>query len=141
MPCSAWSGNSEEWQKLVVQLLKLRYKLGDFVEVPDAVQGDCGLEGFGRDGGAFQCYAAEKPYDTKQLTTRQKNKVTTDLGKLQKNAVFMQGALGITKIRRWILVVPHWEDKQLQVHAQAKATELLSKGLSFLDPKFSQFTH
>ena len=128
MPGEHWNGSGEDWQQLVLRLLKVRYPVGEFVEVPDTVCGDCGIEGFGRDGKAFQCYVAQEPLPTAELTKRQKAKVTRDLDKLVSNRSTLRIILGETQLRFWILVVPRWEDKDLQVHAQAKAKTMMASG-------------
>src|SRR5262245_61614001 len=112
MPGERWNSNSEEWQQLIVSLLRLRYALGDFVEVPDTVRGDCGIEGFSRDGNAFQCYAPEgEPLSAAELTAKQKRKIRTDLEKLRLNASRLEGLVGLTIFHRWVLLVPRWVDK------------------------------
>lgn len=137
MPGEHWKRSPEDWQQLILRLLKIRYPIGDFVEVPDTVHGDYGIEGFARDGRAFQCYAAEEPLTTAELTKKQKAKVTKDLGKLITNASPLQSVLGPTKLQHWILVVPRWEDKDLQAHAQTKADEIRQKGLPFIAEDFA----
>ncbi|SRR6266545_1633045 len=137
MPGERWNGNSEEWQQLILSLLKVRYPLGEFVEIPDSVGGDCGLEGFGRDGIGFQCYAVEgEPLPTDQLTQRQKRKIRNDLNKLRVNALPLGSILGTTVLRRWLLVVPRWLDKDLQAYAEERAEVLRQAGLVFIAADF-----
>src|SRR5438477_81515 len=136
MPGRRWLGSPDEWQQLVVKLLKMRYSTGEFIEVPDTVHGDCGIEGFGRDGKAYQCYAAEEPLSTAELTKRQKVKISRDLGKLKTNAPTLLSICGTTRLRHWIFVVPRWEDKDLQAYAEEKATEIRHAGLAFIAPDF-----
>lgn len=138
MPGERWNASSEEWQQLIIRLLKLRYALGEFVEIPDTVRGDCGIEGFARDGIAFQCYAAEgEPLTPAELTERQKRKIRIDLGKLRINALKLVAILGATVLRRWMLVVPRWVDKDLQAYAEGKAAEVRGAGLSFIANDFA----
>lgn len=135
MPGEIWTKSGEEWQDLIVQLLKIRSATGDFLEVPDRVKGDCGLEGFSRDGCAYQCYANENPYcTTAELTNKQKAKITRDLRKLVKRKDDLVSILGQTVIRRWVLVVPKWDDKSVLIHAQKKVAELVAAGLPFISP-------
>lgn len=136
MPGDHWKKSGWEWQELIIRILKAKYPPGEFVEVPDRVGGDCGVEGFGRDGMAYQCYACEGPLDLRQLTISQKRKMTEDIAKLRKNASALSGIFGTTKISRWIFVVPYWDDKSLVVHANKKASELLKDGLPFIDGSF-----
>jgi hypothetical protein len=132
-----WTKSSDEWQHLIVQLLKIRYPLGEFIEVPDTTNGDCGIEGFVRSGIAFQCYAAEEPSETAALTTKQKAKITKDLGKLHDNALALQSILGATQLNRWVFIVPRWEDKSLIAHAEKKANEIRALGLSHIKCDFA----
>ncbi len=134
MPGEPWSQTSQEWQELMIKLLTLKFGIGNFVEIPDTVNGDCGLEGFTRDGKAFQCYAAEEPVETAELTRRQKAKISTDVAKLSKNQGALAGLLGPTIIDQWIILVPRWEDKALLAFAETKMAELRSANLSFISP-------
>ncbi len=132
MPGETWNKSPEEWQSLVVRLLALKHGPGNFVPIPDQVQGDCGLEGFTRDGLAFQCYAAEEPATTAQLTQRQKAKISADLQKLITYKDTLLGLLGPTVLSKWILVVPRWADKALLVHAESRIDQIRQAQLPFV---------
>ena len=134
MPGEVWNRTSEEWQELVVKLLSLKFGIGSFVPIPDTVRGDCGLEGFTRNGSGFQCYAAEEPLTAGELTKKQKAKVTKDLGKLVYYKETLAKLLGPTALTTWILVVPRWEDKGLLAHAEEKMKALRTSGISFISP-------
>jgi len=134
MPGEIWNRPSEEWQNLVTKLLSLKFGVGELVPIPDKVHGDCGLEGFTRSGKGFQCYAAEEPLTTGQLTKKQKAKVTRDLDKLVEYKTKLAELLGTTVLHEWILVVPHWEDKALLAHAEEKMKAIRTLGLSFISP-------
>ncbi|BCF95986.1 hypothetical protein PPGU19_005550 [Paraburkholderia sp. PGU19] len=134
MPGEQWKRGATEWQHYVGNLIRRRVPFGDYVEIPDRVAGDCGLEGFCRDGNAFQCYAATEPLSVTELTEKQKRKVTQDLGKLEKNRAVLEKLLQPTKIRNWALVVPRWEDKALLTHASTKIQGICSKNLPFVEP-------
>ena len=58
-----WDG--EEWEQRVQLYLKRRYGPGEYVHLPAKHLGDFGIEGFSRDGLAYQCYAAQEPLSTK----------------------------------------------------------------------------
>ena len=137
MPGEYWQDSGDNWQQLIVKLLKIRYAVGEFIEIPDTVRGDCGIEGFVRDGKAFQCYAAEEPLSTSELTSRQKSKITRDFAKLKANASKLIPILGATRLNRWILVVPRWEDKDLHSHAESKASEIRSASLPYIADDFA----
>jgi hypothetical protein len=135
MPGEFWSQTSQEWEELITKLLSMRFGIGNFVQIPDTVHGDCGLEGFTRDGKGFQCYAAEEPLDTAELTKKQKIKIKLDVPKLIKNETALAAILGPTVLDHWILVVPRWEDKSLLAYAETKITELRAAKLAFISPK------
>jgi hypothetical protein len=137
MPGEHWTASAQDWQQLILRLLKMRYGVGQFVEVPDTVHGDCGIEGFSRDGTAFQCYAVEEPLAVAERTKRQKAKLSGDLRKLIKNAAKLQRILGDTVLHRWVLVVPRWEDKELQAYADQIAQEVRDANLSFIAADFA----
>lgn len=134
MPGEIWIRPPEEWQELVTKLLSLKFGVGEFMPIPDTVRGDCGLEGFTRDGKGFQCYAAEEPQSPRDLTIKQKAKITRDLNKLVEYKDKLAGLLGPTVLKEWILVVPRWEDKSLLAHAEEKLKVLRTAGLSFISP-------
>ncbi len=134
MPGERWIRPPEEWQELVTKLLSLKFGVGEFVPIPDRVRGDCGLEGFTRDGKGFQCYAAEEPLTTGELTKKQKAKITRDLQKLVEYQAKLAALLGPTVLNQWILVVPRWEDKALLAHLEDKMKSLRTAGLSFISP-------
>ena len=134
MPGEIWTRPPEEWQNLVEKLLTMRYGIGEFLPIPDTVRGDCGIEGFTRDGKAFQCYAAEEPLTPHDLTTKQKAKITRDTNKLVAYKDQLTRLLGPTVLKEWILVVPRWEDKSLLAHAEEKLKLIRSVGISFISP-------
>jgi hypothetical protein len=134
VPGEVWKKPSEEWQELIVKLLPLKFGLGNFVEIPDTVNGDCGLEGFTRCGKAFQCYAAVEPLSTAELTKKQKVKISSDVPKLARNRDILAGILGPTILNKWMFIVPRWEDKSLLAHAETKMAELRAQNLPFIAP-------
>lgn len=123
MPGQVWSHGGDEWEDRILVLLKRKYG-PNFVEIPDEDKGDYGLEGFSRDGYAYQCYAAENPLTPKILYKRQRDKITTDINKFVENKDGLLAILGPTKISHWILVVPFWSTKELLKHAENKAEEI-----------------
>lgn len=132
MPGEIWSRSPEDWQNLIVKCLSIRYPVGEFIAIPDTVRGDCGLEGFTRDGKGFQCYVAEEPLTPAELTRKQKAKITRDLNKLSEYKDTLAQIFGPTVLSHWILVVPRWEDKALMAHAEAKVQLLRSSTIPFI---------
>ena len=87
-----WEGR--EWQDYCLMLLHKRYADHSLQEVPDRHLGDLGIEAFSLDGCAFQCYAALEPLSTQNLYEAQRDKLTGDLNKLEKNKVELKKILG-----------------------------------------------
>lgn len=110
-------------------LLKRHYPPGQYQQIPDTVGGDCGLEGFSLDGSAYQCYAAQEWVDSRDLLTKQKNKMTDDVGKFVKNKEKLSKLLGAVKVSHWNFVVPYWNDKELIEHAAKKTKQVLDEDL------------
>ena len=65
-----FDGNS--WDEFCQQCLKIKYK-EDYQEIPAFFNGDLGIEGFTRDGLAFQCYCPSENYEQKELYEHQRN--------------------------------------------------------------------
>jgi len=129
-----WDGN--DWQKYIIRLLKMRYAVGEFQEVPDRHRGDFGIEGFSRDGRAYQCYAAQEPLATNDRYVAQRDKISTDIKKFIDNKDELIKLFGPTKIARWILAVPTFDSGPLVQHAEKKAAEVRGAGLSYVSADF-----
>ena len=139
MPGDTRPWNSKEWEKHVQRLLKQRYckPPGTYQEVPDTVKGDCGVEGFAQDGTAYQCYAAQQWLNPNDLVKKQKNKITADIAKFIRNEDAFCKIFGHVKIRQWNLVVPYWSNKDLKMHANAKALEVRERKLKHTQKNFA----
>jgi len=105
--------------------------------VPVRHTGDFGIEGFSRDGCAYQCYAAREPLDTEQLYEKQRDKMSADIRKFCTNQAELHGLFGQTLISRWIFVVPRHDSARLTLHAETKAAEVRAKGLAYVAPDFA----
>lgn len=130
-----WDGTA--WQDFCIELLRIRYSNHNLVEVPDRHNGDLGLEAFTHDGVAFQCYAAQEPLSIKDLYTRQRDKLTTDLGKLQMNQSKLVRLLNGVAVRRYVFLVHRHDSKELVMHAQMKASEVRGWNLPFIGNDFA----
>jgi hypothetical protein len=137
MAGSVWQETSEEFQDRVCELLRRRYINHDFCEIPDRHGGDRGLEGFSRDGCAYQCYAAEEPLTPDELYEKQRDKITRDIGKFVTNSADLQSIFHPTVIKRWILVVPRHESAKLLIHAGTKAGEVRDHNLPYVACDFT----
>ncbi len=105
--------------------------------VPDRHTGDFGIEGFSRDGCAYQCYAAREPLDTQALYEKQRDKMSADIRKFCNNQPDLQALFGPTVISRWIFVVPRHDSAKLTQHAETKAAEVRVKGLPYVAQDFA----
>lgn len=105
--------------------------------VPDRHQGDLGIEAFSHDGVAYQCYAAEEPCSVSERYEKQRNKLTGDLGKFQKNQTAFATMLGTVVIHRYVFMVHQHDSRKLIEHATTKAQEVRAWGLPFIASSFS----
>jgi hypothetical protein len=126
----------DDWEEHCNALLRLHYGW-DYQAVPDKDRGDLGMEGFSRDGCAYQCYSAEPGLTTTQLYQRQRDKMTVDLGKLAVNDGPICDLLGDVRIRRWIFLVPVFDSRELVRHAASKSKELRAQAPDCLHSDFA----
>jgi len=75
-----WDGS--DWEAHVLRLLQDQYGAENVQKVPAKHKGDCGLDHFCLEKRVvYQCYAVEEPIDVARRATKQKSKMTTDIGK------------------------------------------------------------
>jgi hypothetical protein len=130
-----WTG--EEWQTYVDQLLHRRYSPGNYQKVPDRFGGDHGIEGFSIDDGcAYQCYAVEGQTTAGETYEKQRDKLTGDIAKFVNNRDGLASLFGDIKVRRWILVVPEFDNRQLVAHASTKTQTVKSAALPYVSDDF-----
>lgn len=129
-----WDG--KEWQRFSKQLVQVRHLPQNVQDVPDAVQGDAGLEFITADGCCYQSYAPEETTDKAKAASAMKSKGARDLRKLIKNKEKILGILGENKISNWILLCPFLDNKEVISHIQKVAKEVKEAGLTFLSPDF-----
>lgn len=129
--------NGRSWEDLCQQVFKAKYAVDGYVSMP-ASPGDYGIEGYtAHTGLAFQCYCPEKHFNSAQLFESQRDKITTDLGKLEKNLTALTKRLGSTKIREWNFVSPTIDKNELLRHAKTKEAEVRQWGLPILASDFT----
>lgn len=136
MPGSVRFYSGIEWEARILKLLRLRYALGEYEEIPAKHSGDFGLEAYSFDGCAFQCYAAEEPLSTKDLYEKQRDKISADIKKFSENKAELERILSDLKIRRWILVAPRFESARLLIHAANKSDEVKAANLPYAAEDF-----
>ncbi|MCL6605924.1 MAG: hypothetical protein K6T94_23920 [Paenibacillus sp.] len=109
-----FDGNS--WEEIIQRCLKDKYENDLYQRMPANVSGDSGIEGLTINSGkVFQCYCPESQYETKELTTKQTSKITTDLKKLVTYEKQLKKVLGAQKIMEWHLITPEFKDRRLAV--------------------------
>jgi hypothetical protein len=105
----------------------------DLVPVPDKARGDAGLEAYTLNGLAYQCYSPEEPLSVGQRYAKHRDKMTTDVGKFIGNGAVLEPMFGAIKIRRWILLVPLADSRDLLAHAMRQAKRLQDAELTYAD--------
>lgn len=135
-PDNAVEYDGVPWERRVKQWLRLRYPHGEFEEVPADHQGDCGIEGFSRDGIAYQCYAPSVPMRVKELYESQRDKITEDIGKLIGKKTDLILLFGPLKLKSWWLVVPQHRSAKLVQHATKKTREVHEAQLPYIEASF-----
>jgi hypothetical protein len=115
-----WDGG--EWQEHCCRLLGAKF--GEDIQfIPDRVRGDGGLEAYRLDDGTvYQCYAPQNSFSVQAQTDAQKSKIARDIHKLVSKPEDTANLLGESyRIRRWVLLTPSYDDKDLVRFARAKS--------------------
>ncbi|MEU5786188.1 hypothetical protein ABZ754_00475 [Micromonospora purpureochromogenes] len=137
----AWGGKpaldpGNDFELKFWSLLRRRYKPEDLVYLPATFGGDCGIEGFSRDGIAYQCYADRDSLTLRHRTDKQKDKLYDDTAKLQKYADRLGRVLGGTVIKNYFLLVPEFHAVELVEYANRRAEAVRAHNLPFIDANF-----
>lgn len=134
--------NPETWEEFIDQIYRIKYKDEGYQYIPARNDGDCGIEWYTETGKVYQCYFPEGEYSPNDLYEKLRDKLTKDIGKIQKNQDKLL-KLGINNITEWHLVIPKYEDKRILEHAYTKEKEILKlKGegkLSIIDDNFKVY--
>ncbi|MEV6969268.1 hypothetical protein AB0M47_29575 [Hamadaea sp. NPDC051192] len=98
----------------------------DIQFIPDRTNGDGGLEAFRLDDGVvYQCYAPDDAVTISAITEGQKKKIRTDIRKLRVEEAETMRLLGSSYlIRRWVLLTPEYDDKELVKYARYKSAKV-----------------
>lgn len=132
---ATWSG--DDWEQYIAVLLGMRYPPGDFIAVPSDDHGDLGMDGVGRDGRIYQCYAPEnEPLPPDVRKKKLKDKISKDIAKLVEKQDEHRAILGGIIVERWILVTPILHSKDLLAHANAEAAKIRGLGCPYISPNF-----
>jgi hypothetical protein len=136
MKVSFGNVDGDQWEEFSHRVLRIKYKEEDYVKVPAKFGGDFGIESFTKKGKAFQCYCADGEPNSEELYKKQRNKITRDINKLIRNEAELVTLLGTTKISKWYLVTPRYENKDLIAHCQKKVAEVNAKKCSHIADDF-----
>lgn len=135
--------NGVSWEEHCQTFLKMKYEIQGYQEMTAHTNGDLGIEGFTRNGIAFQCYCPDEEYDSTKLYGHQRDKVTTDLKKLKKFKSQLLKFLQGVKIKKWIFLTPTITNKALIAHCHEKAVEYRNDATmkDLLDDSFDVLAH
>lgn len=140
MDLEAWDGN--EWEAHVLRLLQDQYGHENVQKVPSKHKGDCGLDYFCLNKlVVIQCYAVEEPVEISIRANKQKSKITTDINKFCDSSKGSAAMFVGHAIKRWILVVPTHDSRDVVQHALKKTAEVIKKKLAYVDPDFQILVH
>lgn len=128
--------SGDEWEQYCLLLARRHYGADQVQDVPARHGGDLGIEAFTFSGRAFQCYAPVEPLSTAERYEKQRDKLSTDLRKLNTKQKELKELLGDVKIGNYIFLVPIFDSAQLVKHASTKAEEVRGLCLPFLASDF-----
>ena len=134
MKTSLGQMDGDMWEEYCQKILRLRYE--DYQEVPAQFGGDYGIEGFTRSGIVFQCYCPDEDPSGRDLYEKQRDKITSDIKKLVKNASAIS-ALGAGAIREWHFLTPIYNSRHLVSHCRTKESEVQSRSLETVHSEFT----
>jgi hypothetical protein len=140
MAIDSWNG--DDWQIHVGRLLQDRHGEINIQKVPAKHLGDGGLDYYcTSEAVIYQCYAVEEPVDVATRSSKQKSKITADIGKICKVGGVASKLFKSKPVSRWILAVPKHDSKEVNSHAAAKAEEVRKLGLAHIAPDFEILIH
>ncbi len=134
--------NPDDWEIFALGLLHCRHGALNVHKVPAKDKGDLGIDYYcNKESVAYQCYAVEEPVGVSQRARKQKDKITKDLGKLQKNNRIISTLFLGAPVKRWVLLSPLHDSKDVNLHCSKKTLELRGKSLPYLDQDFEVLIH
>ncbi len=124
--------DGDSWQRICKIVFLQKYESEFYLEIV-ASPGDYGLEGFTKDGKAFQCYCPSDYYSADELYEKQRDKITKDLNKLKLYENDLKKRLGNTKIHTWFFVTPQFKKNEILIHCVKKTDEVKKWNLSIIE--------
>jgi hypothetical protein len=135
-----WDPN--DWEQYVFGLLQDRHGVLNISKVPARHKGDFGLDYYSLSASVvYQCHAVQEPCDVATRATKQKAKITQDLGKFCRQKAQLQKIFGPVQMSRWILVVPLHDSAEVNAHATRKSFEVRAIGLPYAAVDFEVLVH
>jgi len=135
-----WDGN--DWEEHVLRLLQDMHGPENIQPVPAKHKGDCGIDYFCVSKSiVYQCYACEEPVDVQTRAEKQRDKITADIGKFCDPTKGAAQVLTTHRVKRWILVVPCHDSREVVAHANKKSDEVRLKSLAHADADFQILVH
>lgn len=135
-----WSG--DDWQDFALSLLQWRHGTLEVHKIPADHKGDFGIDFYcTTEAVIYQCYAVDEPIDISTRANRQKSKITTDLKKMVDGASEVSKLFLAKPIKKWILLVPVHDSKEVNLHCAKKTTDLRGKSHPHLDANFEVGVH
>lgn len=135
-----WS--PDDWESFALSLLYSRHGQLNVQKVPATHQGDFGIDFYCiSEAVIYQCFAVEEPIDIAVRATRQKNKITTDLKKAIDGTDEITKLFLGAKVRRWVLLVPNHDSKEVNLHCAKKTMDTRALNLPHFDANFEVCVH
>ena len=135
-----WDG--DDWEAHVLRLLHDRHGHTNVQKVPARHKGDSGIDAYCLSQCAvYQCYAVEMPCTVAERAEKQRDKITTDIAKLVDATKAAAILFKDHPVRRWILVVPLHDSREVNQHAIRKQAEVRAKALPYISPDFEILIH
>ena len=126
------SFDGDRWERICQICFKQKYESEVYMEIK-ATPGDFGIEGFTRQGQAFQCYCPDENYTREELYEKQRDKITDDLKKLKTFELQLKKRLDDTKIRNWYFVTPDYSRNEIVAHCTKKRDEIRALDWDIID--------
>lgn len=134
--------NPDDWEEFAQSLLQGRHGVLNLHKIPAGHVGDFGIDYYCTyDQVVYQCYAVQEPVDVAVRADRQKTKITTDLKKLVDGATDVSKLMLGKPVKKWVLLVPNHDSKNVNLHCAKKTADLRKKSLPLLDPDFEVCVH
>lgn len=125
------------WEQYFKSIIRLHYKPANCCDMPDAQNGDFGIECYTLSGHVFQCYLPEQASDVEKLVKAQRRKINSDILKFTtKYKDDLELLFGDTKISRWVLATPYNKSSKLSQYCTQKSLRVRALNLPYVSDDF-----